>query len=62
MGLNSETGFSSWLTISSLQDQEFHLHKQEEFWDALHLHYGWKLANTPKWPLLPFTQDHARLC
>ena len=25
-----------------LQDQGFHLTKQE-FWDALHLRYGWKL-------------------
>ena len=44
--LNSETGSSSWLTVLPLQDQSFHLHKQE-FWYAFHLNYGWKLANTP---------------
>ena len=39
MDLNSETGSSSWLTVLPLQDQGFHLHKQE-FWDALHLCIG----------------------
>ena len=29
-----------------MQDQSFHLHKQE-FWYAFHLSYGWKLANKP---------------
>ena len=46
MDLNSETGYSSWLTVLPLQDQGFHLHKQK-FWDSRHLRYGWKLANTP---------------
>ena len=46
MDLNSETGSSSWLTVLPLQDQVFHLHKQE-FWDGLNLRYGWKLADTP---------------
>ena len=39
MDMNSETGSSSWLTVLPLQDQGFHLHKQE-FWNALHLRYG----------------------
>jgi len=39
MDLNSETDSSSWLTVLPLQDQGFHLNKQE-FWDALHLRYG----------------------
>ena len=45
MDLNSEIGSSSLLTVLPLHDQGFHLHKQE-FWDALHLRYGWKLADT----------------
>ena len=44
--VNSETGSSAWLTVLPLQDQGFYLNKQE-FWDALHLRYGWKLINTP---------------
>jgi len=31
MDLNSETGSSAWLTVLLLQDQGFHLNKQE-FW------------------------------
>ena len=46
MDLNSEPGSSSWLTALPLRDQGFHLNKQE-FWDALHLRYGWKLINIP---------------
>ena len=46
MDLNSETGSSFWLTVLPLQDRSFHLYKQE-FWDALHLRYGWQLPNTP---------------
>ena len=37
--LNSEPGASSWLAALPLQEQGFHLNKQE-FWDAVHLHYG----------------------
>ena len=56
----SETGSSSWLTILPLQVQGFHLHKQE-FWDAPHLHYGWKLANIPSYFVCEssFTPDYA---
>ena len=63
MDLKSETGSSSWLTVLPLQDQRFHLHKQE-FWDALHLRYGWKLANTSSHCVCgsPFTPDHAMIC
>ena len=63
MDLNSETGSSSWLTVLPLQDQGFHLHKQE-FWDALHLCYGWKLAGTPSHCVCgsPFSPDHAMIC
>ena len=63
MDLNSEIGSSSWLTVLPLQDQGFHLHKQE-FWDALHLRYGWKLTDTPGHCVCgsPFTPDHAMIC
>lgn len=62
MDLNSETSSSSWLTVLPLQDQGFHLHKQE-FWNALHLHYGWKLASTSSHCVCgsPFTPDHAMI-
>ena len=51
------------LPVLPLQDQGFHLHKQE-FWDALHLHYGWKQANTSSHCVCgsPFTPDHAMIC
>ena len=61
--LNSEPGASSWLLPLPLQDQGFHLTKQE-FWDALHLRYGWTLLNTPSHCVCgqPFTTDHAMIC
>ena len=61
MDLNSETGSSAWLTVLPLQDQGFHLNKQE-FWDALRLR---KLINTsirtPSHCVCgsPFSPDHA---
>ena len=63
MDLNSEMGSSAWLTVLPLQDQGFHLNKQE-FWDALHLRYGWKLFNTPSLCVCgsPFSPDHAIIC
>ena len=61
--LNSEPGASSWLMTLLLQDQGYHLTKQE-FWDALHLRYGWTLLNTPSHSVCgsPFTADHAMIC
>ena len=61
--LNSEPGASSWLLASPLQDLGYHLTKQE-FWDALHLRYGWTLLNTPSHCVCgsPFTADHAMIC
>ena len=58
--LNSEPGVSSWLLALSLQEQGFHLNKQE-FWDAVHLRYGWKLLNVPSHCVCgaSFTIDHA---
>ena len=63
MNLNSEPGSSSWLTALPLHDQGFHLNKQE-FWDALHLRYGWKLVNIPSHCVCgsTFTPDHAMIC
>ena len=60
--LNSETGSSAWLTVLPLPDQG-HLNKQE-FWDALHLHYGLKLISTPSHCVYgsPFSPDHALFC
>ena len=44
--LNSESGAACGILALPLQDQGFHLTKQE-FWDALHLRYRWILLNTP---------------
>ena len=37
---------------------------KQEFWDALHLRYGWTLLNTPSHCVCgsPFTADHAMIC
>ena len=60
LDLNSEPGASAWLTALPLAEQGFHLMKQE-FWDALHLRYGWKLLNIPSHCVcgVPFSADHA---
>jgi len=61
--LNSEPGASSWLLALPLLDQDFHLTKQE-FWDALHLRYGWTLLNIPSHCVCgqTFSTDHAVIC
>ena len=63
--LNSEPGASSWLLTLALpiQEQGFHLNKQE-FWDALHLRYGWSLLNIPSHCVcgVSFTIDYAMVC
>ena len=61
--LNSEPGASSWLLALPIQEQGFHLNK-EEFWDALHLHYGWNLLNIPSHCVcgVSFTSNHAMVC
>ena len=61
--LNSEPGASSWLLALPLQEQGFHLTKQE-FRDGLHLRYGWTLLNTPGHCVCGavFTADHAMIC
>ena len=63
LDLNSEPGASAWLTALPLAEQGFHLTKQE-FWDALHLRYGWKLLNIPSHCVcgVPFSADHAMIC
>ena len=55
--LNSEPGASSWLLALPLQDQGYHLTKQE-FWDALHLRYGWTLLNTMAITSIPTIRDY----
>ena len=63
MDLNSEPGASSWLLVLPLQEQGFHLTKQE-FRDGLHLRYGWNLLNTPSHCVcgVDFSADHAMIC
>ena len=54
---------SLWLTALPLQEQRFHLNKQE-FRDALCLRYGWQLANIPSHCVCgtSFSVDHAMVC
>ena len=54
---------SLWLTALPLQEQGFHLNKQE-FRDALCLRYGWQLANIPSHCVCgtSFSVDHAMIC
>ena len=60
--LNGESGTSSWLLALPLQEQGFHLNEQE-FWDAVHLRYGWKLLKSRHYVCgAPFTIDHAMVC
>ena len=61
--LNNEPGASSWLLTLPLQEQGFHLNRQE-FWDAVHLRYGWKLLNVPSHCVCgaSFTIDHVMVC
>ena len=61
--LNCKPGASLWLLALPLQEQGFHLTKPE-FWDALHLRYGWRLLNTHSHCVCgaDFTVDHAMIC
>jgi len=54
---------SLWLTALPLQEQGFHLNKQE-FRDALCLRYGWQLVNIPSHCVCgnAFSIDHAMIC
>ena len=54
---------SNWLTALPIQEQGFHLNKQE-LWDALCLRYGWQLSNVPDHCVCgsPFSADHAMIC
>ena len=63
MDLNSKKGSSSCLTVLPFHDQGFHLNKRE-FWDAIHLQYGWTLPNIPDHCVCgeSFYPDHAMIC
>ena len=54
---------SLWLTALPLQEQGFHLNKQE-FRDAPCLRFGWQLANIPSHCVCgtSFSVDHAMIC
>ena len=58
-----EKGASSWLSVLSLDDHNFSLHKGA-FKDAICLRYGWKLLNTPTKCTCgtAFSTDHAITC
>ena len=61
--LAMEKGASSWLSVLSLDDNNFSLHKGA-FKDAICLRYGWKLPNTPTKCSCgtAFSTDHAIIC
>ena len=42
-----EKGVSSWLSALPLKKYGFVLNKQE-FQDAIHMRYGWRISSTPK--------------
>ena len=52
-----------WLTALPIQEQSFHLNKQE-FQDALLLRYGWELSRVPSHYVCgaTFTANHAMIC
>ena len=54
---------SVWLTALPIQEQGFHLNKQE-FRDALCLRYGWQLSNVPDHCVCgsSFSANHAMIC
>ena len=54
---------SNWLTALPIEEQGFHLNKQE-FRDALCLRYGWQLSNVPDHCVCgsSFNVDHAMIC
>ena len=54
---------SNWLTALPIEEQGFHLNKQE-FRDALCLRYGWQLPNVPDHCVCgsSFNVDHAMIC
>ena len=43
---NQETGASIWLTTLPIEQKGFYLTKRE-FWDSIHLRYGWPLPRLP---------------
>ena len=61
--LAKECGSSSWRSVLLLNDQDFLLHKRV-FRDALCLHYGWTLPNTPRLCNCgnAFSPNHAMVC
>ena len=54
---------SLWLTALPIQEQGFHLNKQE-FQDALQLRYGWELSRVPSHCVrgATFSANHAMIC
>ena len=54
---------SLWLTALPIQEQGFHLHKQE-FQDALRLRYGWELSRVRSHCVCgaTFSANHAMIC
>ena len=44
--INCETGASIWLTTLPIEEKGFSLTKRE-FWDSVHLRYGWPLPRLP---------------
>ena len=55
--------FITLLTALPIQEQGFHLNKQE-FQDALQLRYGWELSRVPSHCVCgaTFSANHAMIC
>ncbi|PFX17909.1 hypothetical protein AWC38_SpisGene17749 [Stylophora pistillata] len=63
VGLASEKGASSWLTVIPMKDLGYNLSKRE-FRDAIKIRYGWEISDLPKTCVCGdfFDVDHAMIC
>lgn len=61
--INQETGASIWLSTLPIEQKGFFLTKRE-FWDSIHLRYGWPLPRLPSKCACgePFNVSHALSC
>ena len=61
--ISEEKGVSNWLTAYPILEHGFDLNKQQ-FWDCLHIRYGWDLKNLPTtYPCgLKFDFQHSMSC
>ena len=61
--INQELGASTWLTSLPIKDEGYVFNKQE-FWDLIHIRYGWNLTRLPEKCAcgVRFDVHHALIC